>query len=89
MSDSVTIARVRLGDQHVTSGNTKHYRGNQLLLKPDFLKIVQYTDDEGFYLLYCDKDGVELTDTFHTTLKEAYEQAKWEFNVLLSDWEKL
>ncbi len=78
---------VQLGGQHQPTGRTRHYRGGSRLPAPAQLQIVQYPDDPGYYLLYLDEFGEELTDTYHDTLEEALHQAEWEFRVKLEEWE--
>jgi hypothetical protein len=51
------------------------------------LRIAQYPSDPGFYLLYCDGDGREMTDTYHDSLEEAMAQAEWEFETKEGEWE--
>jgi hypothetical protein len=50
------------------------------------LRISQYVGDPGFYLLYLDAEGNELTDTYHETLEKAMSQAEWEFDVRPDEW---
>lgn len=52
---------------------------------PAALRISQYQGDAGFYLLYLDLDGEEITDTYHMTLQDAFEQANWEFGADIGD----
>jgi hypothetical protein len=58
-----------------------------LLPPPAELRIVQYPNDPGFYLLYYDRDGQEMTDTYHDSLEEAMAQAEWEFEARKGEWE--
>jgi hypothetical protein len=92
------IARVRLGAAHGSTGNVKHYyglppqvdeqgHGRTEVPEPVELRITQYEDVDGFYLFYCDDDGVELTDTYHDSLAAAMRQAEREFNVREDEWE--
>lgn len=53
---------------------------------PERLKIVRFVDDPGVYLLYIGADGTELTDTYHSTIDEAFLQAEHEFGIKTSDW---
>ena len=46
-------------------------------------------DATGFYLLYFDRRHIEVTDTFHETVKGAMEQAEFEFGIKPSEWEVL
>jgi len=78
---------VRLGPQHQPTGKTRHYLGTRELPPPRELQIVQYAEDPGYYLLYYDEAGEELTDTYHDTLAEAMEQAEWEFGIRPGEWQ--
>lgn len=82
------LRRIRLSKtRHKPTGRTHHYHGDFELPVPNELRIVQYDSDPGFYLLYLDEVGNELTDTYHESLAEALRQAKWEFEVGLHEWE--
>lgn len=80
------LRHVRLGPQHRPTGKTRHYLGTSELPPPAELRIVQYTEDPGYYLLYFDNQGAELTDTYHDSLAEAMQQAEWEFGVRPEEW---
>jgi len=90
---STEIARVTLQPRHRPTGNTRHYFGlpddaNRVEAPvPALLRIVQYEDAWGFYLFYCDADGVEFTDTLHETVDLAKSQAEFEFNVKPNEWQ--
>ena len=88
------IARVRLQPQHQPTGKTRHYFGrgpddpNRVEAPvPAMLRIVRYDDAWGFYLFYCDADGVEFMDTLHETVDAAKGQAEFEFNVKPEEWQ--
>ena len=81
------LARMRLQDRHRPTGKTRHYSIEGPLPPPAALKIVQYGDESGFYLLYLDESGREMTDTWHESLENAKRQAAFEFNVDDADWE--
>ena len=49
--------------------------------------IAQLSPDRGYYLLYLDEAGEEITDTYHDSLEQALDQAKWEFNVEPDEWD--
>ena len=86
MPDYVVLRQIVLGASHQPTGKTRHSHGAEELPPPTELKIVQFPDDSGFYLLYFDQDGIEMTDTFHDSERDAMSQAEWEFNVLDDDW---
>lgn len=85
--DYKILKKIKLGPRHIPTGKTKHFDSSVELGKPSILKIVQYKDDAGFYLIYCDDRGEELTDTYHDSLKDAMDQAKWEFQIEPQEWE--
>ncbi len=84
--DERIIAHVSLEPKHIVTHQVRHYRNGLLLGKPNALKIIQFPEDPGFYLIYIDNEGSEMTDTYHDTLPDALEQAWFEFQVDKSDW---
>jgi len=76
MPEHVVLRRIVLGASHQPTGKTRHYHGTEELSPPSELRIVRFPDDAGFYLLYFDQDGSELTDTYHDSLEEAMSQAE-------------
>jgi len=72
---------------HQPTGKTKHFKGDREIPAPHSLQIVRYPNDRGYYLLYLDENGNELTDTYHDRLQGAIEQANWEFSVQPEEWE--
>ncbi|MGH8550153.1 MAG: hypothetical protein ACRERU_16430 [Methylococcales bacterium] len=89
MSAFHVLRRVNLDSRHCPTGKTKHYIGETALPPPAALEIVSYPDEQGFYLLYLDDAGNELTDTFHETIDKAMAQAEWEFSVQPNEWTDL
>jgi hypothetical protein len=87
MDDPIFLRRIRLGQNHLPTGKTRHYLGGTFAPVPCDLRIVKYANDQGFYLFYCNGDGVELTDTYHETLEAAMDQADWEFGIKEEEWE--
>lgn len=87
MTEPVLLRRLRLAPVHSPTGKTRHWSGGALLPPPAELRIAQYPSDPGFYLLYCDGDGREMTDTYHDSLEEAMAQAEWEFETKEGEWE--
>jgi hypothetical protein len=77
---------VQLRPEHKPTGFTKHYEGSELLPSPSSLAIAKHSDDSGYYLLYYDETGTELTDTYHDSLEEALHQAILEFQVKPEEW---
>jgi hypothetical protein len=87
MNNLIVLKQIVLDAKHTPTGKTKHSSGNEELPPAAMLQIVKYEDVEGFYLLYLDADGNELTDTFHDTLERAFAQAEWEYRVKPNEWE--
>jgi hypothetical protein len=87
MGEPMILQTVRLQGRHTPTGFTRHYNGQEELPPPAILQIVQFTNDPGFYLLYLDDSGQELTDTYHETREGALLQAQREFQVELDEWE--
>lgn len=87
MSDFAVLRTVTLKRGNEPTGRTVHREGNEVLPPPTGLAIVQYPEDSGFYLLYLDAHGQEMTDTYHETIEGAMSQAEFEFNVRPPDWE--
>ncbi len=80
------IKQIRLGAQHKPTGNTRHYIAGRLMSPPASLSIEQFPGEPGYYLLYFDSEGSELTDTYHESLDNAMAQAEFEFNVKPTEW---
>lgn len=79
--------RIKLGEGHQPTGKTRHYSGGTECPKPSELRIVQYLNDPGIYLFYCDDAGREVTDTYHDSVEQAKDQAEFEFKVKPTEWE--
>jgi hypothetical protein len=89
MDSNTILLRVRLGPSHRPTGATRHYLGNQEMSTPSELQIVKYVEDPGYYILYMDADGGELTDTYHDSLVLALQQAELEFQIKPDEWEAI
>ena len=82
----ILLKKIVLDNRHTPSGYTRHSRSGMDVPTPKELRIVQYPNDSGYYLFYCDGSGVELTDTFHESIVSAEEQALAEYGVSPVDW---
>ena len=80
------LRRIALTSAHGPTGKTRHFYGNELLPPPKELRIVQYNSDPGYYLLYCDESGNQMTDTYHLSVKDAMDQAEFEFGITADEW---
>lgn len=79
--------QITLGACHRPTGRTRHFVGGAALPSPAGLQIVQFREDPGYYLMYIHAHGKVLTDTYHSTIQDAFDQANWEFGVEPSEWE--
>lgn len=86
MTDYIIVARITLGAHHLPTGKTRHRYGTLEIPPPSTLAIANYPDAPGFYLLHFDKEGNELTDTYHESVEEAKAQAEWEFGIQPGEW---
>jgi len=88
MDKAKVLLRVSIDPtRHRPTGFTEHYVDMAPIPVPTELQIVTFgPPDPGFYLLYLDSAGNELTDTFHDTVGDALLQAEREFGVRSSDW---
>lgn len=82
------IKRIQLNILHERTGRTLHYSEGKLLDKPAELVIWEFDSAPGYYLIHLNKDGEEITDTYHESIQDAMEQAKFEFQVNFGDWEE-
>ncbi len=87
MNNYTVIQQVILGEQNKSTGKTRHVVSGSDMPLPAMLRIVRFPNDQGYYLLYLDKAGRELTDTYHDTLADAVDQARWEYEVQPEQWE--
>jgi hypothetical protein len=87
MADQVVLREIVLEPRHRDTGNTRHVVGGSPMPRPAVLRISRYVDDPGFYLLYLDAAGDDMTDTWYQTLDDAMEQATFEFDVRPHEWQ--
>jgi len=80
------IIKVVSLERKIPTGKTKHFEGGIELPAATMLQITQYPGDSGFYLFYLNGQGEVMTDTYHTTIEGAFEQASWEYNVDPAEW---
>lgn len=74
-------------DKHHRLGNTKHYINGKIYDKlPCELKILEYENVKGFYLIHFDEHGDEITNTFHENVQGALNQAEFEFGINENEW---
>jgi hypothetical protein len=69
--------------RHVPTGGTLHTFNGAKLEAPAALAIVELSSKsgDGFYLMYLDSAGREITDTFHDSIAGAQDQAHLKFGI--------
>ncbi len=87
MNNYTIVQQVILSEQNQPTGKTRHVVFGTDMPSPVILRIVRFPGDQGYYLLYLDKTGRELTDTYHDSLAGAVDQARWEYEVQPEQWE--
>src|SRR5216683_7136913 len=93
MTDSrpklISVKRVLLGPQHLTSGKTLHTINDKEGSRPfppfTSLEIAYCKGSNEFYLLHICGDG-QVADTWHQSMADAFYQAEWELGVRSHEW---
>ena len=95
MGDAIVVRFAVVDDDVRPTGFTKHSLAEIVdgevaaatpLVPFAALAIARYAGNQGFYLLYLDREGNEVTDTWHRTLEDAMRQAEVEFEGITSKW---
>jgi hypothetical protein len=81
------VQQVTLDERNQPTGETRHVISGTEMSAPATLRIVRFRTYPGYYLLYLDETGRELTDTYHESLAGAVDQARWEYRVQPGQWE--
>ena len=84
-----TVKFIKLKEKHKATNKVQHFSdGNQIV---DFkeLRIVTYENDPGYLIIYFDSRGQEVSDTYHESLQQALDYARWEFNIEPLEWEDI
>ena len=88
MLDYRLLWKIRLCERHKPTGKTRRYVGGAEAPVPVELRIIEYPEEQGYYLFYCDGAGRESDDSYHESVEEAMAQAEWEFSVKPEEWEQ-
>jgi len=64
------------------TGATRHTVGGVPMGPAAALAVVQYDNDDAFYLFYLDGQGQVVTDTWHASVDAALDQAAFEYEGL-------
>ena len=81
--------KLELGAEHREVGRTLHSNGATVLPRAQTLVVAGFEESGEYYLLHFDETGKELTDTFHESIEEAFQQAEFEFDIKPHEWTKL
>jgi hypothetical protein len=76
-----------IDDRHLPTGSCRHEARGIPQGPASGLAIARYSDDEGFYLLYCDSNWNCLTDTYYLTIEQAKAQAEFEYTGVSETWQ--
>ncbi len=82
------LKRLDLHSHHSAQSKTRHYLPrDQANPYPHFvaLEIAKYDNDGGYYLFHITDEG-DNSDTYHSSMQEAMEQAEFEFGVAPEEW---
>ena len=71
------------------TSRTRHFVESKLIGDFPKLAICQYEGQELCYLFYCNESWESITDTLHDNLKEAKEQAEFEYEGVSETWQKI
>ena len=85
MITDTIIAEVEVSSSKPTGG-TYHIRGGKKIDQTVVLKLVRLAGDESVYLIQYGIGGHELTDTCHSSVEEALDQAEFEYALRKEDW---
>lgn len=84
---SAVLAHVDLAAHHESTGNFWHIVDGRSIGHSRSLVINDAGEGSGAVLLIrFGTDGEELTDTWHASLDEAFEQAEFEYRVHAEEW---
>jgi len=65
----------------------RHWIAGEEIGPASALAICRYPGEQGYYLFYCDADWRTLTDTWHSSLEEAKQQAELEYEGISENWQ--
>lgn len=75
-----------IDERHRFTGKTRQIVNGQLMGAMAGLAICQPGGSSEFYLFGCDADWTVVTDTWHQSLDEAKDQAKFEYEGISQTW---
>lgn len=82
-----TIAFVIIESPNWRTANTEHFVAGDKFTETAGLAICSYPEEpESIYLFHCDQNWQTITDTWHSSVQEAKEQAAFEFNHIEDKW---
>jgi hypothetical protein len=89
IDSALVLEYIILDTTQTKTGKTTHIVAGETVETVFGLAICKYSDDQGFYLFYCNRYWKTITDTYHDTIDKAKEQAEHEFSNTRTAWTKL
>ena len=74
-----------IDDRHQATENCKQIIDNKEMRKAEWASICQYENDDGYYLFYGYSQN-QMSDTYHSSLDEAKDQAEFEYLGVSNTW---
>jgi hypothetical protein len=78
----------KIDERHHVTGKCHHAVGRQVMGAAAGLAICQYPGEDSYYLFYCDRQWNVVTDTWHETIKDALQQAEFEYEGVSATWRR-
>lgn len=77
-----------IDERHKPTHAYRHTVDGKIIEQVWGLAICQRLDHPSFYLFRCEYDYVPITNTWHATLEEAFEQAEFEYVGVNATWQQ-
>jgi hypothetical protein len=84
--DHTILGIARLGPQNLSAEQVRAHE-EQYLEPPAEVRMAQFADEPGYWLLRLDRYGNRLADTCHESLHAALDHARREFALTPADWQ--
>jgi hypothetical protein len=80
------ICYTPIDGRHLHTGATRHVVHGIQLGAAAGLVIARYATEPGFYLFGCDEDWNTVSDTWHSSVRDAKAQAEFEYAGTCKTW---
>ncbi len=88
IGEATVLMFTSINDKHTFTGDCKQIVAGEIMGPMAGLAICQYDGETAYFLLGCDRDWSQVTDTWHQTLDEAIYQAEFEYAGTKNTWIK-